>query len=273
MSEVCVVGVRPTALVTGAGSGVGFDAARSLLVEGYRVVLHSRTGEQGRAAVERLARAGADRSVIHPVAADFTRLDEVILMGRQIATDHPGLEVVVNAAAVVGTDQCVLTEDGNEVVLQVNYLAPYLLIRTLQAAIAAAGNPRVVNLSSALHRGASVRWKDVNRVRGYTAFTAFAQSKLALTMFTAALAEADAMTAVSVDPGSADPRVLRLHGSLVPPVHDGGEILARLGSSGSEVVNGAFYDRLIPAQPALQVIDRRATERLLRLSSQLTGAS
>jgi len=254
----------PIALVTGGSHGVGYDAARALLDDGFVVVLHARTSEQSWDAVQRLVAGGADPTRVHPVAADFASLDSVTLLARQVAAEHPVLDLLVNAATIVGSDQCVITEDGNELALQVNYLAPVLLTRGLEEPMGRASAPRVINLSSELHRGGSLSWNDFNRSRRYTKLSAFAQSKLALTMFTNALAEANAVTAVSVDPGSADPRLLRLNGTWAKAAHDGGTVLARLGTG--DLVNGAYYSRLQPVLPSPRVSDQRAVQHLLTLT-------
>ncbi len=55
-----------TALVTGAGNGVGRDAARMLLDHGYTVIVHSRTAEQSWDAAQRLVQGGADPARVLP---------------------------------------------------------------------------------------------------------------------------------------------------------------------------------------------------------------
>ncbi|SFR02829.1 NAD(P)-dependent dehydrogenase, short-chain alcohol dehydrogenase family [Lentzea waywayandensis] len=186
----------PIALVTGGSHGVGFDAARALLADGHVVVLHARTAEQSWDAAQRLVDGGADPTRVHPVDADFASLDSVTLLARQVAAEHPVLDLLVNAATIVGSDRCVITEDGNDLALQVNYLAPVLLTRGLEGPMGRASAPRVINLSSEPHRGGSPSSKD------------FTRSELALTMLTNALAKAS--TAVNVDPGGADPKLLHL---------------------------------------------------------------
>ncbi|ANZ35892.1 hypothetical protein BBK82_07140 [Lentzea guizhouensis] len=81
---------------------------------------------------------------MHPVAADFAHLDEIVLLTRQIAAEHPVLDLIVNAATIVGTDRCVITENGSELAVQVHRLAPILLTRGLVEPMSRASAPRVL---------------------------------------------------------------------------------------------------------------------------------
>ncbi|OLT20758.1 hypothetical protein BJF78_09380 [Pseudonocardia sp. CNS-139] len=255
-------------LVTGASAGVGHDTAARLAAAGHRVVLHGRTQEAGERAAAQLAAGGADPDLLSVVAADFTRLDDVVVMAKQVAAGCPALDVLVNTVTVAGSDQRALTENGNELQFQVNYLAPYLLIRGLAEPLAQSAAARVIAVSSVLHRGARLDWTDPNRDRRYTKLTAFAQSQLALTIFTSSLA--GSVTAISVDPGPTDRRVLRLHRTGTLPAADAADVLARLCDPAVELVNGAFYDRLQPTAAVPPVGDRRAHERLRKLTDRLT---
>jgi len=260
-------------LVTGATAGVGRDTARRLAVAGHRVILHGRTPAEAERAVHDLAAddvcPGIDTSRLFAVAADFMSLDDVVVMAKQVAAAHPVLDVLVNTVTIAGSDQRAITVNGNELQFQVNYLAPYVLIRALGEPLARSGTARVITVSSVLHRGGRLDWKDLNRAHRYTKLTAFAQSQLALTIFTASLAES--VTAVSVDPGPTDRRILRLHRTGTLPAQDADEVLAHLCQPGHEVINGAFYERLQPAAVAPPVGDRRTRERLLKLADQLTA--
>ncbi|MFC5112196.1 hypothetical protein ACFPQC_68245, partial [Kibdelosporangium philippinense] len=124
--------------------------------------------------------------------------------------------------------------------------------------------------STSRHRcteGESLQWTDINRTRRYTPLAAYAQAMLALTMFTKALADRG-FTAVSVDPGTTDREVLRLYGSDAGPSHDAVEAVVRLCAPGFGVLNGAFYEGMLPAP---MITGRPAVARLWRLSERLTN--
>lgn len=262
----------PSVLVTGADTGVGQHLAGRLAASGWLVLAQASTGARGVEAVERLVRAGADPLRLESAGASFTDLDDVARLARAVEQRHPGLDLLLHAAHVGPRERRVLTSDGHEQTFQVNYLAPYLLTRLLTGALGKARG-RVVSVSSTLHRGASLAWSDLTRTRGYTPLAAYGQAALALTMFTRELAERqpDEVTAISVDPGSDDPDVVRMHRWARTPVEHAGDIVVQLSLPGLLVRNGAFYEGLLPGQVATAVEDERARARLWRASDRLTG--
>lgn len=130
---------------------------------------------------------------------------------------------------------------------------------------------RVVSVSSRLHRGASLVWTDPARAKGYTPLVAYGQAMLAVTMFTRALVELESndFTAISVDPGSDDPAVVRMHRWARTPADHAADIITQLGSPTLVVRNGAFYEGLLPGAAAAIVEDVRALARLWQLSERL----
>ncbi|MFD4246806.1 SDR family NAD(P)-dependent oxidoreductase [Streptomyces sp. NPDC058525] len=137
-----------TIMVTGATSGIGYETARLLAESGATVLLHGRTPEEARAAVQRLlATADVDAELLRPCAADFSRLDEVERLANRVITGHPYLDALVNNAAVAAPEQHTVTADGNELAFQVNFLAHYLLTHLLEPALTPAeGAAHVVRL-------------------------------------------------------------------------------------------------------------------------------
>ncbi|MEU6970973.1 SDR family NAD(P)-dependent oxidoreductase [Kitasatospora aureofaciens] len=261
-----------TALVTGASSGIGWETARLLAGHGATVLVHARTTAEAEDAVERLVAAGARRDQLVELAADFTKLSEVAVLAGAVVKHYPSLDLLVNNAAVMAPERCTLTDDGNEVSLQVNFLAAHLLSKLLRAPLAAAGDARIVNVSSSLHRTASMNWSDPHRVKKYSRVAAYAQSQLALTMATADMAPAGSgITAVSLNPGLCDTALLPLYGRVGAPAAEGAAAVVRLCLPETVVANGAYFDGgvLAPTAPAAQ--EERSLKRLAKLADQLVG--
>jgi len=106
----------------------------------------------------------------------------------------------------------------------------------------------------------------------YSPLAVYAQSKLALTMFTRSFAEANSghLSALSVHPGVFDTKLLRVYQHVGRPTSEAAAILGALSSPACTVVNGGYYDGLDPAPAAALVDNTRARTRLLTLSTQLT---
>ncbi|GAA2250638.1 MULTISPECIES: SDR family NAD(P)-dependent oxidoreductase [Kitasatospora] len=261
-----------TALVTGASSGIGWEAARLLADQGATVIVHARTADEGERALERLVARGASRSQLHMVAADFTRLASVANLADTITGTFPALHLLINNAAIMAPERCTLTDDGVEVSFQVNFLAAHLLAKLLQSPLAAAGGARVINVSSSLHRTASMNWTDPNRVKKYSRVAAYAQSQLALSMATRYMApEASGITAVSVNPGLCDTALLPLYGRVGAPPAEGAAAVVRLCLPTVPLSNGEYYDGGDIAPTAVAVHEERSQRRLAKLADQLTA--
>ncbi|MFE2065216.1 SDR family NAD(P)-dependent oxidoreductase [Streptomyces sp. NPDC059467] len=259
-----------TVLVTGATSGIGQETARQLAERGATVLLHGRTAEEARAAADRLiATAGIEAGQLCTYAADFARLDEVEALAGKVVTEHPHLDVLVNNAGMAAPDRHTVTADGNEIAFQVNFLAHYLLTCLLEPALTSEPGGRVVNVSSALHRTASIQWSDPNRARRYSRLAAYAQSQLALTVFAAD----PRVTAVSVHPGVCDTALLPLYSHEGSSPAEGAAHVVRLCDPAVEIVNGAYYDRDARVEPAPGATEDRTVRRLNKLADLLVGRS
>ncbi|MFC5719929.1 SDR family NAD(P)-dependent oxidoreductase [Streptomyces gamaensis] len=259
-----------TVLVTGATSGIGWETARLLAERGDTVIVHAPDSASGEDAVARLVAAGADAARLRLAVADFSRLDEVRAMAARIADEHPVLDALVNNAAVAAPERRTITADGNELALQVNFLAAYLLTHELTGPLTARPGSRVVNVSSSMHRTASIAWNDPQRARRYSRLAAYAQSQLALTIF--ARAERG-WTGVSVHPGVCATALLPLYGIDGDTPAEGAARVVRLVDPATEVAPGAYYDGTALAPAAPVALEERTVRRLCKLADQLTGAA
>jgi 3-oxoacyl-[acyl-carrier protein] reductase len=135
-----------TAIVTGAGRGIGRAVAHVLSRAGATVLLASRTERElveTRGEIDRLGGAAI------AVPTDVTRRDDVrSLVAR--ALDATGrLDVVVNNAGVfVWKALAHLEEEEWDRILDTNLKSAYLLTHAALPALAASGHGRIVNVAS-----------------------------------------------------------------------------------------------------------------------------
>lgn len=159
-----------TALITGAGSGIGLITARELGRVGARVVLGVRSTEKGRRAI-----AGM------PGDFDVRRLDVADLTSvRRFAQAWTGeLDVLINNAGVMDVPAA-RTADGFDVQTATNYTGAFVLTNLLLPRL----TDRVVSVASQLHRRSKLDVDDFDwRSRKYHRMNAYADAKLAVVLF------------------------------------------------------------------------------------------
>ncbi|MCZ4299419.1 SDR family NAD(P)-dependent oxidoreductase [Henriciella marina] len=188
-----------TILLTGATDGIGLETAKRLLEQGHKLLLHGRNPQKLAALRAEFTNAhGEDR--VETCVADLSDLKAVAAMADTILAAHDRVDVLVNNAGVFKTPDPV-TPGGLDVRFVVNTLAPMLLSRRLAPIIAPGG--RIVNLSSAAQ--ASVDFDALQGHKKLADNAAYAQSKLALTMWSNQYADevsVEGIMVVAVNPGS-----------------------------------------------------------------------
>ncbi|MFI6266774.1 SDR family NAD(P)-dependent oxidoreductase [Micromonospora sp. NPDC051006] len=167
------------AVVTGAASGIGVETARALVRVGAEVTLAVRDVEAGRRVADDItAGTGVGRALVAPL--DLADLDSV----RAFVEGWQGpLHILINNAGVMAPP-LTRTRQGWELQFATNYLGHFALATGLHDALAAAGDARVVSLSSRGHLTASVDFDDINfERRPYDPWVAYGQSKTANVLF------------------------------------------------------------------------------------------
>jgi NAD(P)-dependent dehydrogenase (short-subunit alcohol dehydrogenase family) len=177
-------------LVTGATTGIGQATARGLAGMGAHVVLACRDSQRGEQARRDIRQAtGNDR--LDLLCADLSSQAAIHRLAREFHDKYPCLHVLVNNAGTYA-DRRMLTEDGLEYVFAVNFVAPFqltnLLLDCLRAGVTSAAGTRIVNVSSRSHDRASLNFENLRGDKRYFGFRAYAQSKLALILWTFELA-------------------------------------------------------------------------------------
>lgn len=187
-------------LITGSTDGIGFEAARLLVKQGHRVLLHGRNPDKLDGVVTTLSGLAGDDHV-ESYVADLSSLPEVSAFAKAVTKRHSQLDVLINNAGIFHTSQPV-TKSGLDIRFIVNTIAPYLLTQRLLPLLG--DSSRVINLSSAAQSPVNLEALS-GRHRLTDDFTAYAQSKLALTMWSVSLAhtlKAVGPAIIAVNPGS-----------------------------------------------------------------------
>ncbi len=232
-----------TILITGATDGIGLETAKNLAQRGHRVLLHGRNQEKLNAAQNSLTVITKD-SPPAGYLADLSKMDEVENMARQIIEENETLDVLINNAGIYRAPHAI-TRDGLDVRFAVNTIAPYQLTKRLLPVL----NPsaRIINLSSAAQSPVNI-----SALKGETRlaeeFQAYAQSKLAITMWSRYLADElrdQGISVVSVNPGSLLATKMVREGFGMPG-HDisiGVDILTRAALSDEfSTATGQYFD-------------------------------
>jgi len=192
-----------TAVITGASSGLGLWTARQLAPHASRLALVCRDRARAEEAARFVKESAPDSLRVDLWIADLSSLSSVRAAAMEMREAYSKVNVLINnAGAVFGPRR--LSADGIELHLATNYAGHFLLTALLLDRLAAAPEARIINLTSFLHAFGRIRFHDLAYTHWYHVVPAYAQSKLALVLFTCELARRTrglALTANCVDPG------------------------------------------------------------------------
>ncbi len=188
-----------TILITGSTDGIGKGAALLFAQSGYKVILHGRNATKLNSVMEEVQGLAPSASVTGYVA-DFTDLKAVQELAHRILAEVPQIDVLINNAGVFNSAKS-KTSAGLDPRFVVNYLAPYILTHALLPHLKQQAGSRIINLSSAAQ--APVSMAALQGKQRLSAQGAYAQSKLALTMWSFHLAQhIPGLEVIAVNPGS-----------------------------------------------------------------------
>ena len=231
-----------TILITGATDGIGLETAKMMAPLGHTLLLHGRNADK-LATVKSAVAAIEGASEVRTYQADLTDLAQVRAMADALKSDFSSIDALINNAGVFKMSNP-LTHDGFDARFIVNVVAPYVLTKALLPLLGSGG--RVVNLSSAAQ--VPVNLPAFAGKKSFGDGEAYAQSKLALTMWSIGLAGelgADGPMIVAVNPASflGSKMVKEAYGHAGHDLRIGADILTRAALS-DEFANasGRYYD-------------------------------
>lgn len=245
------LGLR-VAVITGASSGIGAEAARGIAGQGFHVAVVGRSEER--------TYKIADEIGGEPFIADFESVGSIARLASALASRYPSIDLLANNAGAVFADRQ-KTSDGFERTWQVNVLSPALLTDMLLPSLLRAGQSRVVFTASDAHKHARVDVDDLaSDRRRYSMMAAYSRSKLGTLLIAQRLAEKTTVPSVAVSsfhPGLTRSEAFRDKPILRRLTH--ARLLSRFTVSPSEAakplvylateasppeMHGRFYDRV-----------------------------
>jgi NAD(P)-dependent dehydrogenase (short-subunit alcohol dehydrogenase family) len=171
-----------TVIVTGANSGIGFEAAAVFARCGARTVLACRDTGKAEAAVARIL-ADAPGASVPVVRLDLASLDSIRAAADQILATCNQIDLLINNAGLMWPAYG-KTADGFELQFGTNHLGHFALTGLVLEAMLPVPGSRVVTVSSNGHRTGRIDFADLQSERHYGRISAYAQSKLANLLFT-----------------------------------------------------------------------------------------
>lgn len=270
-------------VVTGSGSGIGYETALALAREGAVVINIARSMEKvGKTIAELKSDSGNER--IDGFEMDLSSQRSIRRGAADILRKYPRIDVLINNA---GTwySKLSFTEDNIEMQFAVNHLAYFLLTHLMIPALYESDDPRIINVGSDSHFHGKMHFNDINLIEKYHGLRAYAQSKLANVLFTYEFERRKPSGKLSINcvqPGLVKTNIgmkhtislhslawrIRRMGGVTPS--EGAETSIYLATS-DEVrgISGKYWDKKKPKKSSKSSLNREDAQRLWMLSERL----
>lgn len=272
-------------VITGATSGVGFEAAKRLAQAGAHLILVCRNVDKAKIVkTEITARFGTQVDIVQ---ANFSNLDDVRNAANQILNQFSTINVLINNAGIHLTKR-VLTKDGFETAFAVNHLASFLFTRLLLERMIKSAPSRIIQINSEGHRFGGLKVDDLTwEKRRYRGLQGYGASKTAQLMTVWELADrlkGSGVTINALHPGEVATNIGMNNGLiyrwyqkylLFPLLKDpkiSGEAIYYFAAAPElSETSGKFFNQTIEEKPAAHALDRELGKQIWDISEELTG--
>ena len=231
-----------TILISGSTDGVGKLTATKLAKSGHQIILHGRNSVKLKKTISEI-KEKTNNDKVSGFVSDLSDFNSIEKMISEITNKFSSIDVLINNAGVF-TSRIAQNQDGLDMRFAVNYFGPYILTNGLLPVLKNTASPRIINLSSAAQSPVSM--EALKGKEKLSEQAAYAQSKLALTMWSFAFAENHPeITTIAVNPGSLlnTKMVQEAYGQFWSSADKGADILVELAISEKHVEsNGKYFD-------------------------------
>jgi len=171
-------------LVTGANSGIGYEATKVFASKGALVIMGCRNLDKANKAKETIIKEFPEAS-LDIIQLDLTSFKSIKSFTNKVNEKYVKLDVLLNNAGIM-TVPYGSTEDGLELQIGVNHFGHFYLTMNLVGLLNKTENSRIVNIASIAHKYGNIKKNTFYYEKGkrYSKMRAYAQSKLANLLFT-----------------------------------------------------------------------------------------
>jgi NAD(P)-dependent dehydrogenase (short-subunit alcohol dehydrogenase family) len=190
------------AVITGASSGIGTEAAKAFAAQGWHVIAQGRDAARSAAAESEIIAVATGR--VEMLSCDLALLSDTARLADSISALTDRVDVLLcNAGGM--RQELVVTAEGNDASFAGNHLGHFLLAKRLMPQLRASGAARVISTTSDGHfycKG--IDWDNLQLMRNWISGASYCQVKLFNVLFTRELAKrgaADGIVAHAFHPG------------------------------------------------------------------------
>lgn len=206
------------AIITGAGTGMGFEEAKAVAAKGFHTIMACHHPDKAEEKRQEIVRETGNENV-EVMGIDLADLSSVQRFADEVKARFQHLDLLMNNAGTL-TTKLQTTADGLERTVAVNYVGPYLLTRLLLPLMGEGS--RIVNMVSLTYRTGKLEFPDFftrGRKGNFWRIPIYSNTKLALTLFTFNLAERlkdKGITVNASDPWIVSTNIIRMHNFIDP---------------------------------------------------------
>ena len=272
-------------VVSGATSGVGYEAVKAFAAGGANIVLVARNEDKAIAVKEEIEQKHS--VVVDYFIADFSDLKQVEKAAKAIKDKYQRIDVLINSVGIHSTKRK-LNHDGLEMVFCVNHLSIFLFTKLLMNKMIDSSPSRIIQVNSEGHRFNGLKVDDLNwEKRIYTGLRGYGASKTAQLLTVWRMAEDLEGTGVTINamhPGEVRTNIGNNNGRLYrwflhhvtwhflkDPQIAGQAIYYLASAKELSKVSGKFFHLTILEKPAKHALDRENMKLIWDLSVKMSG--